>query len=303
MRKLTIFALAIMIFIDLLTVPVFQSLTKMTDSVDNLITSLPANTIYVNSNLNRFDSDNSQFIARLSKIDSVTDVSASNIYKISDTYYDGMVDVAHNQVVGRYTIPVVTLDDPSQQQYPIIAGANISGDNQMVVSSSLVEHLGKTPEQVIGQNTYTLEIVGVYDDPNPYQQVDDDYSYWWSNFDNYKTFNLAYTVDSGYQTDNITQLYDTLTYDYIGDDSTMDQIQQVIKITFDNDKTAENLDTLLTEIGNGNIYLSNLGVEDQTNSFYSLSSLYSFQSRFRIAVIIVNLIFICLFAYLYRKES
>lgn len=302
MRKLTIFTLAIMIFIDLLTIPVFQSLAKMTDSVDNLITSLPANTIYVNSNLNRFDSDNSQFIARLSQLDAVTDVSASNIYKINDTYYDGMVDVAHNQIVGRYTIPVVTLDDPSQQQYPIIAGTNISGDNQMVVSSSLVEHLGKTPEQVIGQNTYTLEIVGVYDDPNPYQQIDDDYSYKLSNFDNYKTVNLAYTVDSGYQADNITQLYDTLTYDYIGDDSTMDQIQQVIKITFDNDNTAENLDTLLTEIGNGNIYLSNLGVEDQTNSFYSLSSLYSFQSRFRIAVIIVNLIFICLFAYLYRKE-
>lgn len=303
MKKLTVISIISLLIINLLTLPIFINLNIINSKIEELVTTIPNNTIYVNSNSNHLDLDNSKFVNQLSQLNGVSAVTAHNIYRIENTYYDGQINPDENQIVDRYTIPVATLDQASQQKYDIIAGQNLSGDGQVVISSSLVNHLGKTPEQMIGEDIYSLEIVGVYDDPNNYQQIDAEYSHKLYNFDNYLTTNLAYTIDSKYQEQNLIKLYDLPTYDYEAGNIGQNQIQQIIEIKFDQDDTATNLDMLLNEVGNDNVYLSNLGIQEPDNSFSIHSLLKAYGTRITISLLIVDVITIGLLIYLNRKEQ
>lgn len=298
MKKITIITVSILIITNLLTIPIFTTLNQINDNIGQLTANIPDNTIYIDSNIDTSDSDNSQLITSLKQLEGVTAVTAHNIYDLQETYYDGQVDVESNQIVGRYTIPTIIFDDASAQQYPIIAGSNLSGDGQIVLSSSLVEHLGISPEEMIGNATYSLEVVGVYDDPNPYQQIDDDNSYKLINFDNYQTTNFGYTIDSNYQQTNLKRTY-------ADSDLNRDnyQIEQAIEITFDNNDTQANLQMLLDKIGNSNVYISKLGIEDQ-NRQYAIYQYFNIDTRqAKVILLIVDILVISLLLLIHRKEN
>lgn len=303
MKIITLITILLLSLLNILTIPLFLNIHQIKTNINNLATSIPDNTIYVNSNTNQYDLDNAKFITELKTIPGVKDVSSHNMYTLQGLYLDGTIDTNNNKIVGRYTIPTVILDDPSQQQYPIIAGNNISGDNQIVISSALVEHLGKTPIEMVNSSTYSMKIVGVYDDPNPYNQYNSEYSYKLFNYDNWTTTNLAYTVDSGLQEQNQMKAYDLLLAPYDESNVSQDQIQQAIAVTFDNEDTKANLDTLIKQIGDDNVYMSNLGISDPTKRFEAYHQLNRYNNNLIKSLAITDIIGITLLIYFNRKES
>lgn len=299
MKKIAIIAILLLVGLNLLIVPLLSTGRNINNAINDVAASTPSDTIYIKSNENFNDNDNATLIAAAKSLEGVESVTAYDTYQTATsalTYGGEIPDT--NKVEGRYSIPVIALDSADDQKYPIIAGRNLAGNNEVVISSSLVDHLGLSPEEVINSSAASMSVVGVYQDPIPYQTNRNLFSSSMLGNNDIDSANQAYTVDQNIKVENKNQIY---TISDEGEEIT--QAQQVIEIVFDNDNTEANLTALINKLGEDQVYFSTLGLKDENDNFSSLYSLTIQNQNIKRTLIVTDIVSIGLIILFIRKDS
>lgn len=282
MKKLIFITTTILIILNILLIPFYVYNNNIKDTVQQGLDTLEDNQAVI------YNQDGMLFPSELTKlldqVDSIQDVEYYQTYQQFD-YTDTTKEEYHieeNNFIGGLSVPFTILEDSTSQKYPIIAGNNLSGDNQVVLSSSLLDYLEYDYDEIIGQTVSGLEIVGVYQDPNEYKQLKDprfttEYS------TKYYTTNGGYTIDSDLKDSNF--LYNEVS---INNSEPFIENSKLLLITFKNDSTDNiaNLDnTLQNQFA---IYTNDQIIENNVSNSY-------FNLQYEINTILITIMFINIF--------
>lgn len=305
MKKITILSILSLLGLNLLFIPTITTSAQINRELNSWLSSIPDNTAYFYYE-QQGDLYTNEFIQeQIEDLNFVKSTSYQQLYEPQFVfcYQSPCVEQSTTQPASSsLEIPIAILEESSDQTLPIVSGDNLSGDNQVVVSSSLVSNLGLNNEQVIGQPLAAYTIVGVYQDPYPYIEYNNDrYLPFARQEQNSRTetYNQAYTIDS--HTKETNKLTYFVEYSKGVEAYTIDR--QVLTITFTDDNLEQNLDSIREQFDSNNIILtSNLTPNSSENVYINFYAIIDITRNLVIVLIIVDLISICGLIALNRKK-
>lgn len=286
MKKLILTTTIVLIGLNISLLPYFNYQSDFNNRVNDTLDNLNDNqALLYSTEYSGTPRELENILSTVSGVESIDFNNTYNNYEVLDTTKN-TITIKDNNFNGGLTVPFKILEKPSNQKLPIISGENLNDNDQVVLSSSLLDYLDYNYDDVIGQYTNNLQIVGVYEDPNPFSQVTDKYV-----FNNPSV--STYTSNGGYTTDSTLKEQQLSQYSFM-DDNDEDFLinSQAVVITF-NSEVNEHLDDLNSALNqqssiytNGKIVNNSL-YNDYNNTQHYLNSI-------KIALGIINFSWILL---------
>lgn len=301
-KSLVIFL--ILIVINILAIPTLSNITRNNSKIEQLISDIPNNTVYINVS-DKFENskDEKHFINQLSDLDIIKDIKTVTLHNAEYLTYIGKASIGENNTLtNTIEMPTIYLENAEDQKLPIISGHNLTADKQIVISSSFANEVtNNQPDTLLNTYINSLEVVGIYEDPNPVAIYDSYYApfYYAPSPNNYySTSNIAFTIDSSIGENAIDNWYiSDGTHEYI-------TTNQLLQLTFLDDELDSNIEDLYSTIGDNDIYtVSNHGISGYApNQDYYLTSKQYKQSLIN-GLVFLDIITIVSLIALNRKES
>lgn len=277
MKKLT-YAIAIfMLLLNLLFIPHLITSYKVNKQVNELLQGIDDHTAYFYNEDTETSKDNDINQKALDNMPYVANTEQLNLY--SSPKLTCILGICKDQG-DEYTtldIPIVFTDNNEQLSLPILSGSSTTKGGQIIISSSLASHFGFTPENIIGEELSGYEIVGVYDDPNPYSETLGTIlgPYFLSDSPYAETNNQAYTSDS-----NLKSESQSIWFTNNPETWNEEKLEQnLIKITFTDDNLETNIENLKKLFPPNTItFISNLGIDESNTIEFANDTSLVFKS-------------------------
>lgn len=255
----------------LFNISVFSYLSTLyqnTQLASNSIATIPDNVIYINAGTTSYpDTDNfvnskSDFPntkTNYEKLDQIKQLNTvKNIEFLNIT--PAQTETVYSKIENHQSLPVIQVQAQAIRkdqvnQVELIAGDYPYAKNQVIISSAVADEYDHDYQELVGQTVSGYQISGVYKDNNKYQTI---------NYGHSKII-----INPVYQFD--TNIGTSASSFFVTNDGT-EVPDQYIKITFDNDNTANNI-KLLEEQLTIRDSISNLSTPDDFMNTSTITSI------------------------------